>query len=345
MTRSYASCADDGLPARGDLCWKKNAGALVNELTLTLNGRSGELIPNGADEFRLRDDPGWRIEWIHGSNVTASNADNDNEAFKLTTQDGTVYWFGYGNGTQSVWTVPVYGNDSGEPCYNATTKNAWCQQGWRWNLDRVVDTSGNKIVYRYEDEQNYYSRWATTTSGFRTGYDRSGWLSEIRYGFGTSDGFAHDTVDVSTVPRCIPALTNPSATCTGTSDPKAAPGKWPDVPADLICESTGACDNFSPSFFSSRRYYQLTSWVHQGQAGSTVNDYKVDRYTLGHTMPDPDDSNSNNSDEPDLWLNRIDREGFVTNSSTDSMPAVTFDGTTKKNLVTQVGSRWLRKFG
>ena len=51
----------------------------------------------------------------------------------------------------------MFGNNSGEPCYNSTSANAWCQQAWRWNLDYVVDPHGNAMTY-------WYRRRPTTTA-------------------------------------------------------------------------------------------------------------------------------------------------------------------------------------
>ncbi|NED88163.1 hypothetical protein G3I76_49790, partial [Streptomyces sp. SID11233] len=76
----------------------------------------------------------------------ATNGDDNGEHWKVTGADGTQYYFGlnrlpgYVSGdteTASAWTVPVYGDDSGEPCYNATFASAYCDQAWRWNLDYV----------------------------------------------------------------------------------------------------------------------------------------------------------------------------------------------------------------
>ena len=40
-----------------------------------------------------------------------------------------------------MWTVPVFGDDSGEPGYDQGTAFAdrAATQAWRWNLDYVVD--------------------------------------------------------------------------------------------------------------------------------------------------------------------------------------------------------------
>ncbi|MEO3761818.1 hypothetical protein [Streptomyces sp. B8F3] len=54
--------------------------------------------------------------------------------------------------TQSVWTVPVFGNHSGEPCHATAFKDSWCQQAWRWNLDYVIDPHGQALTYYWGKE-------------------------------------------------------------------------------------------------------------------------------------------------------------------------------------------------
>jgi RHS repeat-associated protein len=324
ISRSYTSCADDGVAGKGDMCWKTTSGQVVNELNIVLNGHATTLSHVGtSDEYRLKVDPGWKVEHIHDAPGQADNADNDDEAFKVSTPDGSVYWFGYGNGSNSVWTVPVYGNNSIEPCYNANTSLAWCQQGWQWNLDRVVDPSGNVTTYHYVKETNYYARFASTAAANRTLYTRAGVLDKITYGFDRTgtQGLPRDIVEIDSVPRCTYALTNLSATCTGANDPQNKPAIWPDVPGDLICDDASTCNNFSPSFFSTNRYSKVTTKTQKSTWADAVSQV-VDTWTLGHTMPDPDDQSA--KDEPDLWLNRIDRVG-TSGSGTDTVPPVFFD--------------------
>src|SRR5690606_34178800 len=94
--------------------------------------------------------------------------DADGEYWKVTTTDGTQYFFGRNHRpgypadtaeTNSTWTVPVYGNHPGEPCYQAGNFAASrCEQAWRWNLDYVIDPHGNTMTYFYERETGAYAR-------------------------------------------------------------------------------------------------------------------------------------------------------------------------------------------
>ncbi len=242
----------------------------VEDMSIMLNGKSDRLINiDGAQHsFRLQNDPNWKVTRVIGSNTdpgVPDNDDNNNEAFKVETPDGTTYWFGWGRATDSVWTVPVYGNDTGEQCHDTTTASSWCQQGWRWNLDLVEDALGNKVKYEYATETNYYSRWAVSNTANRTQYDRGGYLTKIRYGFARNEtDLARQVVAVDVLDRCTDQLTNPSANCSGSNGPRAKPNHWPDVPSDLICDNNGTCDNAAPSFFSTKRYYRVTTKTVEG---------------------------------------------------------------------------------
>jgi hypothetical protein len=82
-----------------------------------------------ATLWRLEFDPRWQVEKL----TAASNGDNDGEHWRVTTPDETQYYLGLGHSpdkgsaTKSVWTVPVVGNGSGEPC-NAAPSNT-CEPG------------------------------------------------------------------------------------------------------------------------------------------------------------------------------------------------------------------------
>src|SRR5690606_21382656 len=111
--------------------------------------------------WRVQQDDGSRVERLTG----ASNGDDDGEYWTVTTTDGTRYVFGRGQRSESdptplgsAWTVPVYGNQAGEPCHAATFAESVCAQAWRWNLEYVVDASGSSLTYFYAQESNSYGR-------------------------------------------------------------------------------------------------------------------------------------------------------------------------------------------
>ncbi|MER8186499.1 sugar-binding protein, partial [Kitasatospora sp. NPDC094015] len=133
VERTYKACADDGAPKTGpnkpgDLCWA------TDNATMSFAGHSGELIPVSGDEFRLKGDDNTKVVRLRDG--ARGNGDNDGEYFRATTTDGTTYYFGYNRlpnwtsgkpETKSVYTVPVFGNNAGEPCNGADFASSWCQ--------------------------------------------------------------------------------------------------------------------------------------------------------------------------------------------------------------------------
>ncbi|MFG3705945.1 RHS repeat-associated core domain-containing protein [Micromonospora sp. NPDC047670] len=294
IERSYQSCKDDGHTTSQELCFaSQNA-------TVALPGMNGSLVRDDATGvWRSEEDSGWRVEFLTG----ATNGDNDGEHWRLTSPDGTQYYFGRSAAAKSTWTVPVFGDDAGEPCHQATFGNAWCVQAYRWNLDYVVDTHGDAMAYYYDIETNYYSR---------AQYVRAGQLNRIEYGF--RDGSAAPAagrVLFTTAPRCIPGT---------VCDPASHPQNFPDVPLDQQCTST-TCDIAAPTFWTTRRLAEIRTQVHHNSAYRDVASW-----TLNHQFP----SNGDGTD-PGLWLESIVHTGHV--GATVSVPAVRFDGELLDNRV------------
>ncbi|WP_052744899.1 RHS repeat-associated core domain-containing protein [Micromonospora sp. HK10] len=313
IERSYRSCAEDGQAATvQDLCWASN------NAVLSLPGASGPLVRDDATGvWRVGDDEGWRVELRTG----ATNGDNDGEHWRLTSPDGTQYFFGLnrlpgwqaGNPeTNSAWTVPVFGNQSGEPCNTGTFVTSWCQQGYRWALDHVVDPHGDAMSLYYNQEINYYARGGITP----TPYVRGGSLKRIEYGQRADALFstpASAQVLFTVADRCIP----------GTACVQSQPQDWPDTPWDQWC-GAASCTVPAPSFWTTKRLAQVTTQVRSGGAAQDV-----ESWTLTHSYPrstDPSDPT-----DPTLWLDAVVHTGYV--NGTQSLPAVTFDGTTRPNRV------------
>ncbi|MFG2881566.1 RHS repeat-associated core domain-containing protein [Streptomyces sp. NPDC048297] len=303
IERSYKPCGDEGVKDAsgnkvGDLCWA------YDNATISFDGHSGELIATGANSFRIKGDDGTKVDRIYGdsTNVRANGAHND-EYWRMTTTDGTRYYFGYnrltgwatGNPTtNSAWTVPVYGNDSGEQCHAATFADSWCQQGWRWNLDYAIDVHGNAIAYFYDKETNYYGRNLTATD--ETVYDRGGSINRIEYGLKLSTTYSAKAlakVDFTTAERCIPQT---GVTCNASSiDTQSS--YWYDTPWDLNCKSGASCYAASPTFFTRKRltgvststlqsdgtYAPVDSWALDHQWGMADIDYQLELASIQHT--------------------------------------------------------------
>ncbi|MFF7839939.1 polymorphic toxin-type HINT domain-containing protein [Streptomyces ossamyceticus] len=317
IERSYKSCEKDGATNAdgkepGDLCWA------YDNATLSLNGSGGELVPNGANSWKLQNDDGTKVDRLYGSsdNVRSNGARND-EYWRVTTPDGTRYYFGYnrlpgwasGNETtDSTWTVPVFGNNADEPCNASTFAASWCQQGWRWNLDYVVDRRGNAVAYYYDKETNSYGR--NLKAADDTPYVRGGTLDRVEYGLKSSAMYsakALSKVDLTSSERCIPdGATTCSSISTGSQ-------YWYDTPWDLNCEAGTDCDDgrYSPAFFTRKRLTEVATQVYDGSGYKNVDSWKL---THRWGMADTDYQ---------LLLDSVQRTGHDGTSSI-TLPKTTF---------------------
>ncbi|MER5450554.1 RHS repeat-associated core domain-containing protein [Streptomyces sp. NPDC002766] len=320
VERSYASCDDDGQTDKHDQCWKYDNASLV------LNGKSTELVKDDATgAWHLKDDDASTVTHSTGGD----NEDNDGEYWTVTTGDGTKYVFGLNKlpgadtqRTNSVWTVPVFGDDSGEPGYDKGSSFAdrSLTQAWRWNLDYVVDLHGNAMSYWYTAETNYYPKNGASTAN--TQYTRGGYLTKILYGQRAStlfSGTASDEVTFSYDERCT--ASDCSSLTGSTSD------NWPDVPYDFIC-SSGAddCHTDSPSFFTRKRLTSIDTFAWS----ATDSKYMpVDSWTLTQKFLDGQDI-GDTSDQT-LVLSSIRHTGK--NGTAITLPPVTFTYQLRPNRV------------
>ncbi|MFJ6199936.1 RHS repeat-associated core domain-containing protein [Micromonospora sp. NPDC092111] len=309
IERSYKACAEDGQAGVNDQCWE-TANAVVS-----LPGVSGELVRDQATGvWRAEEDDGWRIELLTGADngdEGSTDPDDRGEHWKLTAPDGTQYFFGLnrlpgwssGRGeTNSTYTMPVFGNEAGEPCHRATFAESWCQQAYRWNLDYVVDPHGDAMAYYYDREINHYGRNKTPAAA--TPYVRAGYLNRVEYGLRASSVYtvpASARVLFATAPRCLP----------GSACQVGQPGDFPDVPLDQSC-SGGTCPQSAPTFWGTKRLATVTTQVNHGGFQN------VDSWSLTHTFPDPKDRSS-----ASLWLESIAQSGHVGGSAT--LPMIDFD--------------------
>ncbi|MEV6610371.1 RHS repeat-associated core domain-containing protein [Kutzneria sp. NPDC051319] len=326
IERKFESCATDlggnnGDKKTGDQCWG------TDNATYALGDRSGQLVKDaGNGSWHPKNDDGSRIEHLTG----AGNGDDNGEYWKVTTTDGTQYFFGLNHvpgwhdglaDTQSTFTEPVFGNNAGEPCYkDGDFAGSACTQAYRWNLDYVVDPHGNAEVLHYQPETNFYGQnnnW--TDPGVQ--YTRGGYLTEIDYGYnvnvagaGLFDA-APDRVVFDTTERCLPGG---AVTCDPGGLSKDTANSWPDVPADEICNSGDACkNNMNPSFFTRRRVTAISTF----SGGTAVN-----RWDLAQSFPQTGDGSANA-----LWLDGITRTGLTGGSL--ALPQTTFVGTAMPNRV------------
>ncbi|MEU6134757.1 RHS repeat-associated core domain-containing protein [Nocardioides sp. NPDC047086] len=331
VERKYVACASDTAAVdgktpnnathkTGDMCWRSD------NATLVLGGSSSDLIKDATTgEWHAETDDNTKIEKLSGG----WNQDNDKEYWKVTTDDGTQYFFGRDKraaddpvNTYSSWTQPVYGNHPGEPCYQSAANGGFgasrCRQTWRWNLDYVIDVHGNTMTYVYGRESDNYGY--NMGQGV-AGYQRGGYLARIDYGTrtGTLTDKAPYRVSFTMAERCVQAASE----CEPGDLTDATKSNWPDVPFDQICTSSTDCKTkYSAAFFTRKRLTAVTAQYLKSD-GSYQS---VDQWKLSHTFPNPGDDT-----DPALWLSKIQHLGLV--GSQITLPATTFRGTQMANRV------------
>ncbi|WP_433221897.1 RHS repeat domain-containing protein [Dactylosporangium sp. CS-047395] len=320
IERRYKSCSDDGHTGYGDQCWGPANASIM------LSGSAGDLVKVNDNTWKLPTDDGTKVERLLG----ATNGDDNGEYWKVTSPDGTQYFFGLNrlpgwsankDETNSAWVTPVSGDDSGEPCYNADWKSAFCDQGWRWNLDYVKDTKNNVIAYYYGKERNFYAR-AGKTDVNGAGYDRGGWLKRVDYG--QVDGQVYTTdaparVVFDTGERCLPTGGITCAEAQLTDDNAYA---WPDVPWDRNCAANTHCKatQAGPTFWTRKRLTTITPQIREGSSWTPV-----ERWDLTQTFSDNGDGSKT------LWLDHIDHTGLY--GGTVTTPPVQLVGIQMPNRV------------
>ena len=323
IERSYRRCADDG-DQTGDLCWFSSDNA-----TLVLGGRSVRLVRDTTTGvWKASTDAGMRIEKLTLSGWT--NGDNDNEYWKITSLDGTQYFFGENKRyaadpveTKSTLTVPVFGNDGGEPCYVPLSyANSWCAQAYRWNLDHVVDSRGNSMTYFYSEFTGNYGR--NNNTGI-SAYDLAAPLDRIEYGTRAGSEGAS--------PAPMRVIFDKALRC----EDSCAAADYPDTPLDKYCTSSTSCPNVtSPVFFNKYRLAEITTQV-RNQAAGQYRD--VHHFQLEQTYPSTLDQISPHDGQPDsspnLYLESVARVGHLPDGTTElAAPATVFSGVPMENRVT-----------
>ncbi|MET8976251.1 polymorphic toxin-type HINT domain-containing protein [Streptomyces sp. NPDC004539] len=333
IERRYKGCSDDDVKNAdgnepGDLCWG------YDNAVLQLNGAGGELVQSGTNSWKLKDDDGTKIDRIYGSSTDVrSNGALKDEYWKVTTPEGIQYYFGYNRlpgwasgseTTDSAWTVPVYGDDTDEPCHAAAFADSWCQQGWRWNLDYVVDTHGNAVAYYYDKEANSYGRNLKPADD--TPYVRGGTLDRIEYGLRSTAVYSAKPlakVDFTGSERCI------ADSATDCSSITKDAFYWYDTPWDLNCEAGTDCDKgrVSPVFFTRKRLTGVTTEVLVSGAYNKVDDWK-----LAHRWEKADT-------DYQLLLDSVQRTGHDA-TSTIALPKTTFAYSQLANRLDKTNDGW-----
>ncbi|MGW6981600.1 polymorphic toxin-type HINT domain-containing protein [Streptomyces sp. NPDC054932] len=338
VERRYRSCSEDlnasssGKPnndnttdkKKGDLCW---AG---DNVVLSLNGSTTELVHDAASGAWVpASDDGSKVELKTGS----GNGAKDGEYWVVTTRDGMRYHYGrhsvgtHGDGTSpttvtdSVFTVPVFGNHPGEPCYQAAYANSSCTQAWRWNLDYVEDIHGNAMIIDWAKEENRYAKNEKVNEKDRAkvGYIRGGYPTRILYGLRADNlaGAPAGRVEFGVEQRCFEGK---DISCAESLFGSKNGIGWYDTPASLNCKMDAAtCETFSPTFWSRMRLDRVTTYGQRTEGSTALT--KVDQWALKQSLPKHRTDTS-----PPLWLESITRTAYGAKNSTlgVSLPPVSF---------------------
>ncbi|MFD5883214.1 polymorphic toxin-type HINT domain-containing protein [Streptomyces yangpuensis] len=338
VERRYRSCSDDveANPTgannnnatdkkKGDLCW---AGPGDN-VVMSLGGATTELVHDAATgKWIPTNDDGSRVELKTDAGET--NGARGGEHWVVTTRDGTRYFFGRhdvdGSGgnrpvTDSVLTVPVFGNHPGEPCNAPAFADSSCskQTAWRWNLDYVEDVHGNAMIIDWAREEGRYAKNEKFKAPVT--YHRAGYPKQISYGLRNTNlsGAPAAKIEFTVDERCLE-----EGKCTNFESKNYGDKQyWWDTPSTLHCKTGSDCYVGSPTFWTRKRLTAVTTQA-QRTDGSTDLSY-VDKWSLSHYFPEQRTDTS-----PPLWLESILRTGYSTQRNTagtqlsESLPLVTF---------------------
>jgi RHS repeat-associated protein len=356
IEREYRPCGQDGIKDSGDECWEGyNA-------FLSLGSQNGELVRDADGRYHLPSDGGTKIERLTG----AANGLWEGEYYKLTSTDGTAYYFGIGHtpgttedtSTHSAWGVPVYHPKSADPCHDAAKgADSQCDKpvGYRFNLDFVVDPHGNVQRYDYATESNYYNMGfgqvaASGDGGTMTSYVRAGRLTKISYGYQLADARAGNDpaarIVFTSAQRCVTSDT----VCQASNLSDTTATNWPDVPYDIHCEADDKtsgdgddmCHTGSPTFWSTYRLKTITTQVKASDSFRDVDSYTLDQqFPDGGGVIDPVTGNTENPDETGqqqavMWLASIKHTGLDTTAGGTepiTLDPVTFRGIDIDNRV------------
>ncbi|WP_212841783.1 polymorphic toxin-type HINT domain-containing protein [Catellatospora sp. IY07-71] len=347
IERRYIGCSEDmeGTPApnntqkTSDLCWRGS------NATLSLNGRATELFYNSTDKlWHGRSEDGSKVELKYGASNgdagpapgTSPSPGDSGEHWVVTTTNGTKYYFGLNRlqgwtagkpETNSVQTVPVFGNHPADPCYSSSGyTSSDCLQAYRWNLDYVVDTHGNTMSLWWGKDANEYGMNLSTTD--LHSYTRDAYLKRIDYGTHQRTLVNNVKTDTVFTAKPVPAQVKFETGDRCLSNCATHDDNWPDTPWDLECTAS-PCDNHSPSFWSTRRLREVTTWV--WDAANSAHKL-VDKWGLTHSFPDPGDGT-----KAGMWLEHISHSGHVGGTPSTpvsvALPDIDFDPVMLPNRV------------
>ncbi|MBN2176869.1 MAG: VCBS repeat-containing protein, partial [Demequinaceae bacterium] len=333
IERLYKPCSEDGHSTWNDQCWYSPYGGVPGQAAylVSLNGATYDLIWDGDNRYRTSQEIGWRVTRHTG----ADNGDmgptgvedeyDEGEYFEVQTSDGSVYYFGYGHigdagsATNSVATVPVFGDDPGEPRCGEDADD-YCVQAYRWMLDIEVDPNNNAITHFYTPEINRYAVKGVPADSHD--YTRALNPDRVEYGqvwAGLAAGVTTDAeakVEFGMVGRCVETSNYIDTLTASVSCPEMTPTNapsFPDVPIDLMCDGTCTSAQKTPVFFTTLRLAQINTYVWD-TADQILNEdwIPVDTNQLITAYPITDDNSARS-----LWFDSFYTHAYGDPATTD----------------------------
>jgi hypothetical protein len=255
-------CTNSGLV--GNMCW---AGGVS---TLSMGGKASRLVylfstsDGSRDTFRESADSGYRVERAFAGSGNP-NGDAGGVYWKVTTTDGTKYYFGRQNAewstspNNSTLTEPMYAQSSSDACWSNSGHK--CDLAYRWNLAYVIDPVGNLQTYQWSKDRYAYG---VSGSASAQQYDGAAYLTSVSYGWTTGNATttpAPQRVDLTYRWRCD------YVGCRAPVPHDGSAANYPEIPLDVRCSSiASSCSQgpTSPAFFFLKKLETVTSTYYNG---------------------------------------------------------------------------------
>ncbi|GLX96737.1 RHS repeat-associated core domain-containing protein [Herbidospora sp. NBRC 101105] len=289
-----------------EMCWDAVPGDKTTpQLTLSVDGRSSPIVKDSVTgSWKTAEDYGWKIESLPTS---TSGSTAGKPYWQITTQEGTVYRFGYHRA--SSLQQPYQAENIGEPCHSGyPTPATLCVGPYRWMLDREVDRNGNVIDYAWQRVSRTYCSDALPWSSCGASYDSDAYLTQITYG--------HNLNVAGSAPTARVILTTVGRSLGGRAD----------FPEEEDCPPTQYCI-IHPMYYKTSRLSAITTQTWSPGAAQWED---LLRFELTQRWVDtPADPFG---EHPILWLDAIRPIGMAGTSPDIVQPKVRFDAVLLDNL-------------
>ncbi len=221
LALSYSSAGPNGVISERHSSYEKAQGSWVGmgwsldvghvELTdaenskvrgsLVLNGRSRQLIHTSNDRFKTQQESFLKIDRVDGE-------PSRGHYFMVNSKDGTKFRFGYEAANPAYTSSSNFHRQSGsrQDGYWEST-SGYCSRGgktwrpleFRFNLDQIEDTSGNKVEITYQADEGTKTK-SSNCADTTVRFDRAVYPNEIHYSLNDAGGYKRKVVFVTSDP-------------------------------------------------------------------------------------------------------------------------------------------------